>query len=291
MEYLTNSLKTIFNIDNNTSATLIVALTVFILGFLFTGLSKSIVAYRYRRNYRKIFKEMINEIILCTKKQSNNLKNLVDTLSIENKNYFKLKKQNINLLNNFSQIPFDTFYSAYFKGFENLCKRKKLTAFNKTFGLTDSLLKNENQIITELNNCINSFNKHADKWNDSSEKVRLNIENIRLALDGKSVLRNIGDFFQAIDQTVYDWEKLNNRSQYFIAYSQLIKPMLDLYAKNENNDVVRISKMLLDSLMDSEYHYLTMKRTLGFYRELFTKFEYQYKYTSRLLNKINLILN
>ena len=291
MEYLTNSLKTIFNIDNNTSATLIVALTVFILGFLFTGLSKSIVAYRYRRNYRKIFKEMINEIILCTKKQSNNLKNLVDTLSIENKDYFKLKKQNINLLNNFSQIPFDTFYSAYFKGFENLCKRKKLTAFNKTFGLTDSLLKNENQIINELNNCVNSFNKHADKWNDSSEKVRLNIENIRLALDGESVPRNIGDFFQAIDQTVYDWGKLNNRSQYFIAYSQLIKPMLDLYAKNENNDVVRISKMLLDSLMDSEYHYLTMKRTLEFYRELFTKFEYQYKYTSRLLNKINLILN
>jgi len=291
MENLTNFLKTTFNIDDNTSATLIVTLTVFILGFILTGIFKSIVAYRYRRNYRKIFKEMINEIIRCTKKQSINLKNLIKSLRIENDDYFKLKKQNINLLNNFNQIPFDTFYSSYFKGVENICKRKKLTAFNKTFGLIDALLKNESQIIIELNNCIINFNKHADKWNDSTEKVRLNIENIRLALDGKSLLRNMGEFFQAIDQTVFNWQKLKNRSQYHVAYSQLIRPMLDLYDKNENNDVVKISKMLLDNLMDSEYHFLSMDRSLEFYRLLFTNFEYQYKYTSRMLNKINLILN
>lgn len=291
MGNLIDFLKTTFNIDNNTSATLIVTLSVFILGFIITGLSKSLIAYRYRRNYRKLFKEMIKEIADGTKKQSINFKKLIETLSIENDGYFKLKKQNINLLNNFNQIPFDTFYSAYFKGIENICKRKKLIAFNKTFGFTDSLSRNESQSITELNNCIINFNKYADKWNDSTENVRLSIENIRLTLDGKDVPSYIGEFFQAIDTIVFDWQKIKNRNQYHVAYSQLIRPMLNLYDKNEYNDIVKISKMLLDSLMDSEYHYQSMCRSLEFYRLLFSNFEYQYKFTNRILNKINMILN
>lgn len=291
MENLIQFLKTLFNIDNNTVATLIITLTVFIFGFILTGLSRSIAAYRYRRNYRKIFKEMIIEIIRCTRIQSNNLKNLAETLNIENDDYFKFKKQNINLLNNFNQIPFDTFYSAYFKGIENICHRKKLIAFNKVFGLIDSLLKNESQTIIELNKCLDDFNKHNDKWNDSTEKVRLNIENIRLELDGQSIPKNIADFFQAIDQTVFNWQNLKNRSHYHVVYSQLILPILDSYVKNEVNDVIRISKTLLDNLMDSEYHYQSMDKTLKFNRILFANFEYQYRYTSRMLNKINLILN
>lgn len=291
MEKLTEFLKTTFNIDNNTSATLIVTLSVFILGFMITGLAKSVITYRYRKNYRKIFKGMINEIAYCTKKQSINFNKLIGTLRIDNEDYFRLKKQNINLLNNFNQIPFETFYSAYFKGIENICKRKKLTAFNKAFGYTDSLSKNESQYISELNNCIINFNKNTDKWNNSVENVRLTVENIRLSIDGKDVPRYVAKFFQTMDTIIFDWQKIENRSQYYIAYSKLITPMLNLYDKNEHHDIVKITKMLLDNLMDSEYHYQCMIKSLEFSRLLFSNFEYQYRCTNRILTNINKILN
>lgn len=291
METFLDFLKRIFNIDNNTAATVIITLTVFILGYILTGLFRAISAFRNRRNYRKIYREMIDEIVYCTNKQSTNINNLIKTLRIENDSYFNLKKQNINLLNHFNQISFDTLYSAYFKGIENLCKIKKLKAFNKTFGLVDSLSKNENQIIIELNNCLNTFNEQAENWNDSAEKVRLNIEDLKLSLDGKRLYPQMSDFIHAIDKIECAWEQCNNRSQYHIAYTLLIRPILELYDKNTNIDIVKETKKLMDSLMDSDYYYQRMNRSLEFYRLLFSKFEYQYRHISRMLRKINIILN
>jgi hypothetical protein len=291
MNNLTDYIRTLFNIDNNTSATLIVTLTVFFLGFLFTGILKSIREYLYRRNYRRIFKEMLSEIIRCTNKQSSNIIDLVESLKIENEDFFKFRKQNINLLNEFNKIPFDTFYSAYFKGIENTCKGKKLSAFNKTFGLIDTLNKNENQILVELNNCVSNFNMHGDKWNDSTEKVRLDIENLRILLDGKPISRILSDFYQAIDQIILNWQKQPNPTQYYIAYSQLIKPLLDLFNANSNAEILKVTKMLLDDLINSQYHYRNMTRSLEFYHLLFLNFKYQYDRLSRLLFKINKILN
>lgn len=291
MECLTNFLENTFSIDDNTSATIIITLTVFILGYIIMGLAKSISAYINRIKYRNLFKEMINEIARCAEIQSDNINKLIGTINIANNGYFNLKKQNINLLNNFNQISFESFYGAYFKGIENLFNRKKIIYFNKTFGIIDALTKNEIQILIELDKCVNNFNKHADNWNDSTEKVKLSIEDMNLYLDGQDVPIYVAEFFQQIDKLISDWQKFENPTRYDIVYNNLIKPIIKLYNENKHVDLVKISKSLLDRLMDSEYNYQSMCKSLEFYRELFSNFESRYKQTSEILLENNNILN
>ena len=71
----------------------------------------------------------------------------------------------------------------------------------------------------------------------------------------------------------------------------MIKPILKIYNENEHVDLVKNTKPLLDSLMDSEYNYQSMNKSLKFYRELFTNFESRYKQTSEILTENNNILN
>jgi len=291
MECLTNFLENTFSINDNTSATIIITLTVFILGYIITGLAKSISAYINRIKYRNLFKEMIIEIARCSEIQSDNINKLIGTINIANNGYFNLKKQNINLLNNFNQISFESFYGSYFKGIENLFNRKKIIYFNKTFGLIDALTKNEIQILIELDKCVINFNKHADNWNDSTEKVKLSIEDLNLYLDGQDVPIYVGEFFQQIDKLISDWQKFENPTRYDIVYNNLIKPIIKLYNENKHVDLVKISKTLLDRLMDSEYNYQSMCKSLEFYRELFSNFESRYKQTSEILLENNNILN
>ena len=233
---------------------------------------------------------MISEIYLSARIQSDNFYDFIKRLNIQYENDYSLKTNNINFLRNFNKISFETFYNSFFKGIENTCNNKRLKAFNKAFYLIDSLTKYNSSYKQELLEFNNKFKQHENKWNLTVENVRLMYESILLSIDGSKLPRNEGEFFTKIDKIITDWQIINNRTDYFTAYTKLICPLLSLCRVKENQEYIKKIKPLVDKLAESEYHYINMKRVFEIYYIIFYDTGFQFRYISRMLKQINKIL-
>jgi hypothetical protein len=291
MKTIVEYIKTIFQIDNNTAATLVITLSVFILGYIISGLFKSFSSFNKRKNYRKIFKEMITEISNSTKEQSLNYFQFIKQLNPEYEKDFQFKTKNIDFLSNFNKIPFETFYNSYFQGFENICMHRKLKYFNKTFGLIDSLNKQENNSLKLISELLSSYEKNKYKWDIAVEDVRLMFEEMLLSNKGNRYPTFYIEILEEIDTIIYKWQSLENRTHFNIAYIHLIKPLIDCIRKNDEKDITKSYVPFLNKLVEAEYHYLGIKKTIEMYRITFTNIAFHYKLISKLLTKINIVLN
>ncbi len=291
MNTIIDSIKAIFQIDNNTAATLVISISVFILGYLITGIFKSLSSFNKRKNYRKIFKEMINEISSSSKEQSLNYFQFVNQLKTDYENDFQFKTKNIDFLSNFNKIPFETFYNSYFNGYENICKSRKLKHFNKTFGLIDSLNKLENNSLKLISELIGNYEKYKNKWDISVENVRHMYEEMLLSNKGNRYPTFYLEILKEIDNIISSWQSLENRTHFNTAYTNLVKPLIVCIRKNDEKDITKSYVPFLNKLVEAEFHYLGMKKTIEMYRITFTNIAFRYKLISKLLTKINIALN
>lgn len=287
---MTRIIEFLFSISRDTAVTLIVTLIVFTVGIIIAEFIKGVNNYRNRRNYRRIFKEMLSEISDSSIIQSENFKKFTLQLDTDYEGHFSMPTKNIDLLYNFRKISFETFYNSYFNGIENLKNRKKLESFNITFGTIDYLVKSEDFYHKQLKEFNDTYNQHLINFNDELEKARFMYENIFVSINGKQLPEEINLFYKTFEGIISKWQNKKKTLPSF-TYNKLIKPLLDFANEDSSKIFIQNHLTLINSLSLAAYHYKNIEKTFDFYQELFNNYALQYRNAGELLKEINNKLN
>lgn len=219
----------LFSIQNETSATIVITLTIFILGFILTGVMNIIRAYNSRKSIRNLFIDLLIEVSKTALKQADYFKSFEDILSIENKDFFRLKKTPINHLDNLSKLSINAFHEAYFTGFENIfCRKIRQKAFNKIWIHISSLSFWEEKHHNELKDFINKFNSYENKRNDELETWRKISDQLIYMAQQQNVEGKLREYFTKYDKIVYTWQNAGQNTHYFVVQRDLIEPLRKL---------------------------------------------------------------
>lgn len=290
---LIDFLKELFGIDGNTAATLVITLSVFILGYIVNGLNNLMVGYIKRRNYRKIFNDIVGTIANNIGLQANMFQSSASNVNIKNLGDYHVKIITITHLDNVDKLDFKDIYNAYFSGIENVFSKKKLKAFNKVFGRLSLIKGIEMKLASEMNTFDTKFHEHELRYNESIEQLRQFTDSISAATNGTTLPTPVANYLEGMDRIIYRWQLLPNRVEYSVVKENYIDPMLahnrafqDLRFQGAN-PILSMNTILLNAA----HHYNNMEKTLQVYSDNLKNYHYLYRAAKRITDKAMKILN
>jgi len=278
-----------FNIDNNTSATIVITLTVFLLGFIISWLKNSIKSLLKRNRIKKIFLDLLKEITETASKQSAFFKDFYESLYIENEDKaFRLKRIPINHLENIQKLNINSVYEAFFSGIENIFnKDTKRKAFNKCWLHINSLNYWEYRYPEEIQSFISKFNVYEEKRNDALEKWRVVSQEIFHQATKGEIPKELAEYISRYDKIVYDWQTNGMNTHYYIVQNELIYPLISL---NREYKQFHFVLLITNILLEVTNYYEDLVNTINFYREGFKIYYHTYRSSSKVLEKALKIL-
>lgn len=288
MRTIIDFINNLFNIQNETSAPIVITLMVFILGFILTGFVNIFKSYLTRRSVRRLFTDLLLEISRTAMKQADYFKDFENRLKIENRDFFKLNKTPINHLDNISKLSINTFHEAYFTGFENICKGKiKQRAFNKTWIHISSLNFWEQRIPNEIKDFITKFNFYEDKRNEELENWRKISDQLIYTVQQQGVEGRLREYFSKYDKIVYGWQVAGQNTHYFVVQRDLIEP---LRALNREYKELPFVLTLTNPLLGVTSYYDNLVSLLEVNQKAYHSYYQSYRNAARLISKAAKIL-
>lgn len=127
-------IEQLFNIDSNTSATIIITIIVFALGYIFTSFGKMINKYYIRKANRKLFIKNLETLINSLKKRREVLQIQLGYLNVETFNVVPSSKIQFFQIAILNSMTYKETFECFFMGNENiLCSSKTVKLRNKCF--------------------------------------------------------------------------------------------------------------------------------------------------------------
>jgi len=283
MKCIIEYLNELFNIDNETSATIVITLTVFILGFMITWFINALRKFFDRRRTRRLFFDLLKEIDRTALRQSYNFFEFGKKLTIEYQDIFELDKSPINHLDNISHLSINSLHEAFFIGFENLwCRKIRQKAFNKIWIHISALTYWEQQYPNDLKEFINKFNNYEDKRNEELENWRKVSEELIFQVRQQGATGLHLEYFTRYDRIVYGWQTAGQNTHYFTVQRDLIEPLRLLNRDFHDLPVVLV---LNNPLLGVTNYYENLVSTLRVYNRQFNSLGISYKNSSKIIAK------
>lgn len=239
-----------FNIDPNTSATIIISLSVFIVGFLFQQLFQSISFYIQRKRTRNIFEIVVKKFIEQVNVQSKVYSKSAKTFVFDRDTSFQFRKATIFTSQSVNQIGYQNIYNAYFSGFENLIKFNKtlkLKAFNKIWSCIISVDFWLDKSFKGVDMFPSKYNGFNDNRAEALENYRKFLDPLMASFDGKEIPKGVAIYISEIDRINIEWQKSRNRLRPDKIHRKLILPLRIYNRKNINPISVEMNSFLLDA--------------------------------------------
>lgn len=280
------TLKCLFGIDDNTAATIIITLSIFILGYVVNGVNNLIVAYIRRRNYRRIFSDIMETVAREIGRQSEMFLTSAASFNIENSGDYIVKTITITHMDNIDKLDFKDVYNAHFTGVENLFVGLKLKAFNKTYNNISLVKGIEDKLAQRVNFFNGKLDEYQSKWDEHLGLLRQLLDNIVVEQNGQQLPREVADYFEGMDRIVRAWQLLPNRLEYSIMKRQFIDRLLNHNREHQalrfqGNPILQMNTLLLNVAHDYE----NLAKTLQVYSDEFTHNYYLYRVSHRVINK------
>ncbi|WP_422355318.1 hypothetical protein [Roseivirga pacifica] len=227
-EYIEN----ITGMSKDAAAPMLIAIGIFLLGEIFKYGGRSIREWKVRKNYRKIFKELILSVAADTQSQGSGFKDFTDSLTLDNQGNFSLKQVTVGHLKTFLEIPFSQFYGAYFEGIGP--KEIELKYLNDTYKHMRSLADIENSINDIKSNFQNKYSQYESKWDNDTTYLAAMLE-----------------------------EVLTNRD-YIISFREHIVELDRIYSRYQNRENRFNANVIVNFLVDPIHNFLSNQPTMPF---------------------------
>ena len=85
-----------------------------------------------------------------------------------------------------------------------------------------------------------------------------------------------------LDKIWVEWQKCEDRTNFFVTYNQLVKPALEL---NKNNPQIQVTQESNNHLLACTYQYIEMENTLKISQDIFKNYFENYRASRKLLKK------
>ena len=281
-----------FGIQNDVSSTIIITLTVFILGQFATYLFKIFNKKKDYRDLRFTVKIVLQRIIKNLKNKEESIREFYNTLSPEYTGIVSLNTNSIDYIDSYFDLNSSQVILAFRTKFQyNLNSKFK----NEAFYTIRPILKNLEQLNERLSKNADvletRFAEYHKSYNSSLMEYRNNLE--RLKSDLKDVDNSNIDKAKLIeiDKIHYAWQQLDlgekERVRYLVTYENIVKPLLKIDRSNQN---LQIFNFLDPYLLNCSHQFDQIQTLMAKYQE-----QYRWDYLSvrksrRLLIRIIRIL-
>ncbi len=289
-----NYIKETFNTDNNTAATIFITLFVFITGFLLNELRKWVSKLLEYRNYKKLFKDIIQEISRTTQNQSEYFKEFYPQLTIKYRQVYHLKSRTITHLESFDKLHLPLLHASYFHWWINICGKFRRKAFNMVINSIALLNELEYSYPNEMEKFMNIYNKYEDIWNENVNLLRQIHDEIISDTQGKSVQGEYNEYLKDMDLLWVKWQKNENRVNYDVLKETLLIPLLEL---NRDHPKIKIGTIMNNYILMALNSYDNMIAWLKVNQKKFQILSFNYRAISiktrtaiKILNTNSLIL-
>jgi hypothetical protein len=290
MSQLQEYLNKTFNIDDRTSATIIITLFVFVLGILVNQLLKVISDFLKRKNLRKIFLLNLSELEKRALKQSHEYKSSSEQFSFTYTENFNLQKIDISQLIILKELGYKDTFNAFFSGIENWFKFKNLyrKAFNKIW---DAIFAMDfwQGISLEMNHFNTAYSAYNEKRNLALQAFQTLLESKINTENLNHQDSNIAGYYRSLNIIVSDWQRLPKRSRADIIHRNIVLKVRIINRKFEKFNIPIIVDFN-SFLLEASLQYQNIRLLYKVYNDRFTSLSILFRKHSRLINKGHLIL-
>lgn len=281
----------LLGIDANTYATLIVTISVFILGFVFHRAAGLLSKYLERRRIRKVFYAAGKEFVSESRKQSQNFFSNAESYRMDKRGSFEYKRESFFTHSSLRELGFEKSYAAFFLGIENWLSFRPALRRKAFMKIWSSLYSAEfwgKQSFDDMHVFIERYNEINERRNNSLEKHRQLVEDVILKYDGKTVSpAAFGKYIQGIDEIHVKWQQSGNLTRPDVVNELLVEPMLKL---NKENHMFPISIASNNHLLPASAEYENQSNVLTAQRKQVCDYAWAFKSYARLCDRSLIIL-
>jgi hypothetical protein len=283
-----------FDISHDASASLIITLSTFVLGYIITGLVFLISKYIQRRSNRKIFIENLYSLNKSLKKQESQIIHTLNSFDIVKNTIWQYAKVEFFQIPVFKEMSYKDTFSSFFFGIENqisLCKSKKIRrrAFNKTW-------ENLNYIQFWGEKAFNDFTSILEKYNNFGVQRNKALNELRMMWEQlfQNVPANINpeerEYLDRLDTLIASFQKINTneRVKPYTTHRLLV---LQIRLLNRKYQQIPFVRQFNDKAMEVSHHYLNMELLLRNTKYQYKEYYYVFRRTQKINKKIIEILN
>ena len=279
-------IENMFNISNDASATLIITLLTFILGYVITATAFILNKYFERKSNRKIFIEGLKNLCNSLKRQEKALVDTIESLNILANKPWEYSKVDFFQIAVFKEMNYKDNFKSFFLGFENqftFCTNKHLKrkAYNKTWENLSNIQFWSDRAFNDFNPILEKYNTHGNRRNIAITQLRQMWE--KLFQNGPSKLNSREfEYFTKLDRLIFSYQLIptNQRIRPYATNRLLILPIRILNRKYPSLPFVR---EINDKAMEVSHQYHEMELLLRH-----TRNQYQeYYHAFRKINKVN----
>jgi len=291
IRYILNLIKETFEIDNATASTIIITLTVVVVGYLVNALYHAVKSFISRRDTRVSFRLLVHKLSESSIKQSIGFSKTVELMDIRNQYTITFIRVDFYSIRFIHEIGFTRVYNSFFYGFENMpcvfSRGKRVKLLHKIFETSSNIEFWMNRALESYNSFQTLINQDNDKRNAEINELRRKAEelivtsNINTINKSNQELVRLFEYVKRLDGVLASWQRQFDRTNPYIVNHQVIIPLLDL--SREFYDL-KSSRELVNHLLFAKFHYDQMIK-------LIEQIKDQYTYFSRIFKSYNKILN
>jgi hypothetical protein len=294
MQPIINYLVESLGIDKNTSATIVLTLLIFILGYCISWLNTAISNYKLRRNYRRIFNDVITSISQNIQFQSKLFHEAHRIANIETIGNYNFKKGTITHLDSIDKLEFRDVYNSYLTGVENIClSKKKLKSFNKIYGRISLLKTIDSNLFSETDRMNDRYHESEQKWHESIDEMRQITDALHVQLNGQHFSERFSQYIEGMDRIILAWQQLENRTKTTNVKRHFVDRLLEHNRLFQNQRFQGDSIILQTNtvLLNAQHHFDNMVGTLEVLSNSFLSYHRTFRATKKILDVSMKILN
>ncbi|UAY52739.1 hypothetical protein [Ferruginibacter albus] len=295
-----------FSVSHDISATLIVTLLTFALGFIITGIVSVISKYLTRRTVRKMFLNALISLNKTVKAQEQSLSNTIRAINFEENSQWLYQKADFYQLRAFKEIGYIQSFNSLFNGFENYLilrsKQKKNLrrhAFNKMWSILNSIEFWSQTAFEDFYKFEERYNEFGDKRNSAIEELRKAWEQIFISATKAQLQQQLPlhpayeNYLNQLNNIIVEYSKIPTikRVGPYITNRKLILKIRILNKKAARAGIaLPFLHEFNDKCMVVSSHYIDMEYLARNVKIQYAEYKWSFYTFSRVIKKIAKIL-
>jgi hypothetical protein len=283
----------LFNVDDNTSATIIITLLVFLLGYLANALVKDIEKYKQRKANRIILLKTLQSLIVSLKKRREGAAEQIPHFTMENLSRVAAVRIQFFQMSILQSMGFKTAFESFFYGVENMVifpkkRRLKSKAFIKLWENMSNIDFWEGEMHRMLEPGLVEINRINELLAKPLELLRIQYTELFYKFPTGVFNDAEKSFIQQLHIIQTKWNEIPKGYQVYISNTFLVKPIKTLCDKYEG---LSIARELRNIVMDADYYYGNLEVVVENLHLTFVSYQYSLSYFSRSTKAIIRILD
>lgn len=249
-------IESLFNIDSNTSATIIITIIVFALGYAFSSFGKTISNYHLRKVNKKLFIKTLETLIDSLKKRREVIDIQLRHLTIETFTAVPISKIQFFQISILNSMSHKESFGCFFNGFENIlnCNKKfRNKCFIKVWENMANIEFWENNMYEEMKSAQEEINGMNETMGIHLRDMRILYKELLAQLNHSTNINSLEKQFLTEVKSIIDiWVTQKNSVHGHVVNEFLSKKFISLGNKYQS---ISSARKLAQYSIDASYWY------------------------------------